>query len=149
MSVFGSQSEDPLLQNDPLAPSPEDEEGESEPPEDRESSTTESTDKEAAAADPPHERGDSVFGQAATPRDRENDGAATEKEDAPRVIVRSFAEAARGGLAAVNEAIEDGWVLERVQVNDVSSAKSDAKVEAGPPSSLTLAFVLRRTTEGE
>jgi len=144
MSVFGSQNEDPLLQNDPLAPSTEGD-NENEAPDDQELSSVESTDGEMAPPDASQERADSVFGSTSREANRKENGAPPEKGENPRVMVRSITEAARGGLAAVNEALEDGWRLERVQVNEVSSAKCDAGAEAPlAQSGLTLAFVLRR-----
>ena len=143
MSVFGSRDEDPLLQDDPLAPSADDDDHEEASPDE----TTSSDDVTRRASSSPAEGrrgGVTVFGRVApTGDDGEEAGGET------RVLVQSPAEAASGALAALNNALDDGWRIRRVDVNEDSAAEPDAEIgRSSSEPTLTLAFVLHRSESG-
>jgi hypothetical protein len=143
MSVFGSRDEDPLLQDDPLAPSADDDDHEEASPDE----TTSSDDVTRSASSSSAEGGrggGTVFGRVTpTGTNDEEDGRET------RVLVQSPAEAASGALAALNNALDNGWRIRRVDIEEDASAGRDAEIE-GPSTEplLTLAFVLHRSESG-
>ena len=143
MSVFGSRNDDPLLQNDPLAPDSDDE-SEGEATEDP-SAKTEATSQETASPKGARRTEDSVFQPKTTESPPEGRRDSDRQGEQSRVIIRSVEEAGRGAMDAINEALDDGWRLDSVEVNNVSAARRDADVEnASTTASFTLAFVLRR-----
>ena len=92
MSLFGSRENDPLLQDDPFAPS------EGEP---SDSSSAEDSSPPGGQADEPSA---SDAGNRASSRD----------EEGKRVLVRGVDEAEAGTLSALNTAFDQGWRLEKV-----------------------------------
>ena len=154
MSVFGTREDDPLLQNDPLAPSPDDEqEGEpssDEPPYDEESSekavsedaSSEAapSDKETAPTDGPetdastsHSEGtDSVFGPGSSSETEDENHFRLGGSEDTRAIVRSAKEAASGRLTVLNAAFDQGWRLSRVDVQE--DPTPEAASDPDPPS---------------
>lgn len=174
MDIFGSREEDPLLQDDPLAPSSE--EGASEdnaeggsaeedshkrnaPKQDiaseeasstgfnSDASPTESIDDDHLPTGTNEEREDSVFRNTAADQGRGPHFRFDGTEDT-RVVVRSGKEAAEGRLTVINAALEEGWQLGRVEVQENDPSASSAEVEASSKdTSITLAFVLHRAVE--
>jgi hypothetical protein len=123
MSIFGSRDDDPLLQDDPLAPSSDNEES-------RDDAARPSSGGGAAGREqgPPHEAGTGVFG----PFDAE---ASVPSDDPTREVVRTATQAAEGNLAPLNAALDQGWRVARVHVRG----------SAAGPSSREVVFVLRST----
>lgn len=117
MSVFCPRNEDPLLQNDPLAPSDEteaDEESSEETPSPKGDSLAEEKGAREASSEPA-----SKFASSET-------GCPT------RTITCSTEAANDGRLAPINTALNQGWRLDRVDV-----LEDGAKI----------AFLLERKTE--
>ena len=152
MSVFGSRNDDPLLQNDPLAP-PSDENEEEDAPspddsttEDDAASHPEEASRESSASNGERTE-ESVFGPSVPVEGGDEDGqhsrTGTEKT---RVVVCSVAGVARETIANLNEALDDGWRLDHVEVNERGRAEWEEEGEdSSADSSLELAFVLRRS----
>jgi hypothetical protein len=143
MSLFGSREDDPLLQDDPLAPS-SDEEGPEEAPtgEKPEGAEPEGGADEAAPSpqdDPAEEEslppavsresGDSVFAPTGSNGEEGESGFFHfEGEDDERVIVRTAREAAAGRLNVLNSALDGGWHLSRIELREDSSS-DDSSIE--------------------
>jgi hypothetical protein len=152
MSLFGSREDDPLLQDDPLAPS-SDEEGPEEAPtgEEPESAEPEGGADEPPPQDDPEEEwslspavsrgsGDSVFAPTGSNGEEGDSGFFHfEGEDDERVIVRTAREAAAGRLNVLNSALNGGWRLGRIELREDDSS-DDASIEC--------VFVLRRPGGG-
>lgn len=152
MNLFGSREEDPLLQNDPLAPSSEDSPDDPAPSDNpsSEENADPSASEEPSPSDDSDERagqprssleegGGSVFGPCppSAPADAPADG-----NRPRRTLTHTVAEAADGELAALNAALDAGWRLDRVEVRTAPEAPTDA-----PPAgdrSATIAFLLWR-----
>lgn len=151
MSVFGSRNEDPLLQNDPLVPSSD--EDETSP--DESSSTDDAADgqdasgSETTAANGTPQAGGGVFGEGGSPKSDAKDGHASSGGRAEtRIIVHSIGEADREPLTAVNRALDDGWRLDRIETRGDSIPEREGEREDPYPEfALSLAFVLRRPTD--
>lgn len=105
MSLFGSREDDPLLQDDPLAPSEE-----ASQPRDDASSRSGADGPDAARADdgPAPSRPDEAPAAGA------DDGRGLNGEAARRALVRSVDDAERGDLSVLNTAFDQGWRLEGV-----------------------------------
>ena len=154
MSLFGSREEDPLLQDDPLAPSSDEEGPNEEGPEEgasdeasADAQPTEGADEATPAsqndsekdAPPPAisgESGDSVFAPTCSNgEDGESGFFHFEGEENERVLVRTAREAAAGRLNVLNSALDGGWRLGRIELREDSSSED---------SSIECVFVLRR-----
>ena len=129
MDVFGSREGDPLLQDDPFAPSDEetDDASDSAPPQSADAS------EQASAPDGSAEQ---LEAEKNTVFDSLPTASAMEGEDATRVIVRSAEAAAEGRLTELNAAFDQGWRLAHV---DLRSETADAP----SPEGHSFAFVLR------
>jgi hypothetical protein len=118
MSLFGSREDDPLLQDDPLAPSEEDAESSSsrasdEEPSDHDESVpaSEAVSPEAPSVEAESSEKTQHGGAATAGRD---DRFSFDGEDARRALVRNVDDAEAGNLAVLNTAFDQGWRLERV-----------------------------------
>jgi hypothetical protein len=118
MSLFGSREDDPLLQDDPFAPSEDDPSSQDartpeEAPRDRNPS---SDGTEAGSPDAPSAGGEA----SVTSQDEESsrfggdDRFSFTGEEARRALVRGVDEAESGDLAVLNTAFDQGWRLEGV-----------------------------------
>jgi len=143
MSIFGSREDDPLLQNDPLAPSSEDELADDPATEEDASEDDRPSTARDRATDPSEDDAStgsgigttqSVFATPAETQDRSS------AETDERVIVRLVEEAANGRLAQVNTALDAGWRLRRLELRD---EVPDGRVPTAGPSQ-SIAFVLHR-----
>lgn len=144
MNPFGSRDEDPLLQNDPLAPPPDDSESEGGAAVPEEASSRsgevasgreESSDQEGKSrgSASPSAGNQSVFSPS--------DGFfAFEGQGDTRVVVRSAAEASEGRLTVLNTALSQGWRLVRVELRE-DAAEAESSSDRTAPE---LAFVLRQ-----
>lgn len=132
MDVFGSREGDPLLQDDPLAPS----DGEAEEASDSAPQSDEAAES-PSSSEQREEEGDTVFDAA-----QRTSAAAESEDESTRVIVRSAEAAAEGRLTELNAAFEKGWRLDYVDLRPETA-------EADSPGSHTLAFVLRDGTRAE
>lgn len=94
MSLFGSREDDPLLQDDPFAPS------------DDEPSSSARAPEEAPADD------DGIAPASAAPE--EEPRPSFDGETARRALVRSVDKAEAGTLGALNTAFDQGWRLDKV-----------------------------------
>lgn len=145
MSIFGSREDDPLLQNDPLAPSPDDDPAGDTADEDGDASESdrsstarnrsEAPADEDASTDSAAGPATSVFGSPAGVQ-----GRSSSRTD-ERVIVRLVEEAANGRLAQVNTALDAGWRLRRLELRD---EVPDGRVPTTADSPQSVAFVLYR-----
>jgi len=164
MSVFGSRDEDPLLQNDPLSPSDEEEAqgdtskeastGDAEASEDafREGETAQTTDAQTTDEDGHHPSGadedtdPSVF-HASTPSEKKarSDALREDSKDDTCVIVRAADDAADGQLRELRAAFASGWSLGRV----VLQGKNEDLNASLPLGALQFAFVLEREVPDE
>jgi hypothetical protein len=155
MTLFGRREEDPLLQNDPLAPSSDDgQEGprssnendssEAVPPENEDVSPDGPDEDASSVASPRSETPESVFG-AGSSTDT-NNHFSFDGTDETRVIIRTAEEATSGRLTVLNSAFDQGWRVDRIEVNpgaprDTPPEGQDA---ASNSPSRSFAFVLRR-----
>lgn len=157
MSLFGPRKEDPLLQNDPLAPSSEEEKSTESSSKDvspendangEEAShrEQEAEDLESPSSSTTGESQDSVFTPSRTQDDNEGRGFFQfgSRGDS-RVIVRSAKEADEGRLNVINSAMDEGWRLDRVETFEEASTQGTAAEKAGNEerSQLKLAFIFR------
>ncbi|PQJ26945.1 hypothetical protein BSZ35_18655 [Salinibacter sp. 10B] len=153
MAPFGSRKDDPLLQDDPLAPPSDEgagEEDDSTGDVDPETHADESTDEGAAVdgedADAESrslvETGEaSRVGETTDPSVFEDSGDRFKfgRDGDTRVVTRSAEGASEGRLTVLNAAFEQGWTLDRVELrND----------EGGEVDRMSIAFVLRRARKG-
>jgi hypothetical protein len=154
MSLFGSREEDPLLENDPLAPSSDSEavheEDASSIEEDDDAESTSSS-ASAPEMDPPGAlssdgaESDSVF-RVTSPHSvssEENELQFDSREDT-RVVVHTAEEAGAGRLTVLNAALEEGWRLDRVELRSESPDEAGLEEEGAQSSIVTLAFVLQK-----
>jgi len=126
MSVFGSRKDDPLLQNDPLAPGSDEDSGEDDP--DQHASSTEE---------------DSVFRRTTSDGDgAENSHFRFDGSEDTRVLVRSATEVVDGRLTVLNAAFDEGWRLERIEIEENAPEDEPSSTDTA----LTLGFVLQRPT---
>lgn len=159
MNPFGSRDEDPLLQNDPLAPSSDDAASDDEadasgepPPETTDASppSSEKTtaqsgkigsgpgeasarDEDPPVSDPSPAADQSVFSPS--------DGFfAFEGQGDTRVVVRSVPEASEGRLTVLNAALGRGWRLARVELRGDEADRDSSPDRTAPE----IAFFLRR-----
>lgn len=145
MSVFGSRNDDPLLQNDPLAPSA-DENDEDDAAAPDEAATEDDAEREATATNGERTE-ESVFGPGASAGSGTEDRPNAHGNEKTRVVACSVAEVARETIANLNKALDDGWRLDHVEVNERGTAEWEAEAgTSAADSSLELAFVLRRST---
>lgn len=118
MSLFGSREDDPLLQDDPFAPSEDDSSSqEARPPE--EASRDRNQSSQETEADPPDAPpvGEDASAMAQTEeasRSGDDDRFSFTGEEARRALVRGVDEAESGHLAVLNTAFDQGWRLEGV-----------------------------------
>jgi len=103
MSIFGSREEDPLLQNDPLAPPSDD------------SSDSSSAHPEGLRSD-----SDSPLSNALTEAESPGPGApfAFPEEGPTRTLRRSVEAAREGHLSILNAAFDQGWRLTRIEYQE-------------------------------
>jgi hypothetical protein len=107
MSIFGSREEDPLLQDDPLAPSSEDESApEDEPPAGDDPAPASAEDAEEAPTEEPPDESEGHF--------------ALDGEGTTRTLVRSVGEAEHGNLTVLNAAFDQGWRVDCVVYQEES-----------------------------
>lgn len=118
MSLFGSREDDPLLQDDPFAPSEEDSASRPSAPSEEEHPDPEASGSGADAISP-----DVPASGAELPAEAQHDESAAaggkdrfsfDGEEARRALVRNVDEAEAGTLSALNTAFDQGWRLERV-----------------------------------
>lgn len=150
MSIFGSREDDPLLQDDPFAPSSGDG-----APEQNGASSKEPTDNHASNHGPPSgspaqeskstatddSLGGSVFDPSTNADGRsfgETDRTASEASS--REIVRTAEQAANGHLSTINDALDAGWRLRRVELRNASADHAQADADR------SFAFILRRSS---
>ena len=153
MAPFGSREDDPLLQDDPLAPPSKEGDGEDDDTTgdvDPEAHADEST-GEGAAVDEEDARAesrslvetgeDSRVGEATDPSVFEDSGDRFkfDGDGDTRVVTRSADGASKGRLTVLNAAFEQGWTLERVELRNG---------EGGEAARMSIAFVLRRAQKG-
>jgi len=159
MSVFGSRDEDPLLQNDPLSPSDEEEAqgdtskeastGDAEASEDafREGETAQTTDEDGHHPSEADEDTDPSVFHASTPSEKKvpSDALREDSKDDTCVIVRAADDAADGQLRELRAAFASGWSLGRV----VLQGKNEDLNASLPLGALQFAFVLEREVPDE
>ena len=157
MSLFGSRKEDPLLQNDPFAPSSEEDKStesssEDDPPEnnpDRDETSQreqEAEESESPSSSTAGESKDSVFTPSRTQEEEGKGFFQFGSRGDSRVIVRSAKEAEEGRLTVINSAIDEGWRLDRVETSEEAPTQGTAseKMENEERSQFKLAFIFRR-----
>lgn len=162
MSIFGTREDDPLLENDPLAPSSDDEQEGDAPPDEDASSKAALSDEETASQSGSEEvrpssrpgfsnseEPASVFGAGSSAEVNAENHFRFDGSEETRVIVRSAEELTRGRLTMLNSALDVGWRIDRVKLRKGASPANEATT-AGPSSgdaSVELVFVLHRRTE--
>jgi hypothetical protein len=123
MSIFGSREEDPLLQDDPLAPSSEeDAASEDEPSAGDDSSQTSAADTEARSTEEAPDAPDTgaVADSDEEAADESGGHFALDGEGTSRTLVRSLEEAEHGNLTVLNAAFDQGWRIDRVVYQEES-----------------------------
>lgn len=154
MSIFGPRDEDPLLQNDPLAPPTDEGEEENEENPSSGDSSSEDAPSSGASSRPsssgPRSEG-TADGAASLFESTGADAGAAESEVVPEsggtedeetVQVRySLEEAMRGRLGRLNELLGEEWELDRVgcRLNEKASSAG-----GGPKETIVLSFFLRQ-----
>lgn len=145
VNPLGSRDEDPLLKNDPLAPSSDGDEGEGD---DETTGMTSSGEDPSSANLPPGKTSSGL--QRQSPQKNESDSELQEDnwsvfspsedhfafggEGDTRVVVRSVEAAAEGRLTVLNSAFDQGWRLARVALKEEKSSFSVAFVLRSPES---------------
>lgn len=125
MSLFGSRENDPLLQDDPFAPSG-----------DESSSGSPRSEEAPGEGDPPDSPSDGDTSPSrAQGHEASSDAGdrASPREGETRTLVRSVDEADAGPLPALNTAFDQGWRLETIVHRDETA---------------DLRFVLRQKRDG-
>jgi len=123
MSIFGSREEDPLLQDDPLAPSSEeDAASEDEPSAGDDSTQTSAEGAEARSKEEAPEAPDdgAVADSDEQAADESEGHFAFDGEGTNRTLVRSLEEAEHGNLTVLNAAFDQGWRIDRVVYREES-----------------------------
>mgnify|MGYP006304999215 CR=1 FL=1 len=167
MSLFGSREEDPLLENDPLAPSGDSEEsvsdedapdedasptGSVEEPDSTPSSSASDSSASVSEMGPPdtlpsdEEKADSVFSATSSHAVSADEKALQfDGQDDTRVVVHTAAEAGSGRLTVLNAALDEGWRLDRVELmSDPPDEESGPGSEDTRSAVVKLAFVLQK-----
>lgn len=155
MTLFGSREEDPLLQNDPLAPS-SGESGEKEPgetgsfeddtrSEDARSNESSRGEEKPGGKEPPGSESDGAGDDAGSVFRSYSNHFALDGEGDTRVLVRSEEEALEGRLTLINAALNQGWRLARVEVNDEETSEQSSSTRDGRKDATgrSVVFVLR------
>lgn len=138
MSIFGPREDDPLLQNDPLAPSSDadDESAVEDSTSDTPLQSSSTRDTSASeASSPPSKAGDANESVFSSPH-------SSVKHDTPdhqntRTLTYVLNDAIDGRLTALSEALSQGWRLTHVEVR-----QKDVIEEESKDTTRTLAFIL-------
>jgi hypothetical protein len=153
MNPFGSREDDPLLQNDPLAPSDDEPTEESstdgEPPTQSTSSNGEasptSPEQDAPPPDDESEDSHSVFERTSPGDGDPHAPVCFHKTDDALIIYQWAPEGSTGQLTALNSVLDEGWRLDRVELREELPPPAESN-DAPPPSeqpSPIVTFVLR------